>query len=447
LIDRWHDPRGLIEDAKKHKGRVLILTPWQAWADTLGKELDAPVLHAGITPTAAWNGIRAFAGGTDGIIVATRIGAWLSLFADRILLDEPENDDYKQDELSPRLDARWIVAETTALRSGLTLTAFGTTPRLGTIVDDWTTVPDINLPLSVESHRGHGKSDVDGLSTAALTKIEEAINGERSVVVLHPVRGERARITCHDCGWQAICPSCSFPVSLMGGMALCRRCGKKSNPPDTCPSCGGFDFSRGRAGTDRVHRQLENISKEITIVDTTTFYEMDLPAKSLVVVTDLSLIGGAVEDIRRRERLLLATRRIAAKVASVGGELHVSGSDEAIEEAQSWLTAEGVHRTWDAERSDRKTFGYPPIAWMAKVLVTGSDTEAQSIYKELQSKLPEGITLRGPFPVPFRAKSRAARQVIHVVLTGATTESALRKLLEPLARRAIIDLDPIAFFA
>ena len=447
LTDRWDGPRGLLTEAKKRAGRTLILTPWQDWANHLGTTLEVPVLHAGTTPTDAWNAIRAFAGSSSGIVVATRMGAWLSLFADTVLLDEPENDDYKQDEQSPRLDARWIVAEASALRPGLDIIAFGTTPRFGSNVD-WKEVPDLNLPLTLEPFQGRSHSEIDGLSATALTKIDEALAANRPVIILHPVRGERARITCRDCGWQAICPACDFPVSLVGASALCRRCGKKSSPPDECPSCGGFDFSRSRSGTDRIARQIQTDSKrEVPIVDVTSFYGMNLPDRVLVVLTDLALIGGAVEDIRRRERLVIATRRIAAKIASVNGELFASGSDEGIDEAQNWLTADGVAKTWESEKADRRSFGYPPMVWMAKILVDGTEQKASALLSSIQDRLPSGMELRGPFPVPFRAKSRKMRYVIHLVAKGSVTEKALRLLLEPLVGRAIIDLDPIAFFA
>jgi hypothetical protein len=57
-----------------------------------------------------------------------RVSAWLSVFADAVIIDEPENDDYKQDELTPRLDARWIVSETAQLAPHLSTIQASTTP-------------------------------------------------------------------------------------------------------------------------------------------------------------------------------------------------------------------------------------------------------------------------------------------------------------------------------
>lgn len=446
LVNRWHGPHGVLDEARKRSGKRLILTPWQDWAVALGKNLDVPVLHAGIASTSAWNIIRDFSYARDGIVVATRIGAWLGLFADAVIVDEPENDDYKQDELTPRLDARWTVAETASLRPGLSVITVGTTPRLGTNVASWRDVPDIVLPLTLEPFHARGRSDIEGISSAALDRIASARTEGRPVVILHPVRGERARITCRDCGWQAACPSCGFPVSLAGTAALCRRCGKKSVPPERCPSCGGSDFSRSRAGADRLLRQLGG---SVPVMDTATFSSIELPKNALVVLTDLSLIGGAVEDIRRRERLLISFRRIAAKIASAQGELHALGPEETLEEARAWLSADGVAKTWEAEKNDRKTFGYPPAVWLAKLLIAGTESAAETVSKDLANRMPSGLTLRGPFPVAFRPSSRGPRFVLHLVSTGngPTSESELRNLLEPLVGRAMIDLDPIAFFA
>lgn len=446
LIDRWHGPRGIIDEVKKRPGKRLILTPWQDWANALGKELDAPVLHAGASTTTAWKAVQDFTAAGDGILVSTRVGAWLCLFADVVILDEPENDDFKQDELSPRLDARWVVAEAASLRPGLSVIAIGTTPRLGTNVPSWGDVPDITLTLTLEPFHGRGKSAVEGISPAALERIAAARSAGRNVVVLHPVRGERARIVCADCAWQATCPSCGFPVSLStGSTALCRRCGKKSDPPAQCPSCGGSDLSRSRAGTDRLLRQLD---ASVTVTNLAGFAVLDLPTHAFVVVTDVSLVGGAVEDIRRRERLLISFRRIAAKTAAAQGELYALGPEDVLTDAREWLASAGVAKTWEAEAIDRKTFGYPPATKLAKILVTGTESDASRTMDELRNRVPPGLELRGPFPIEYRSTSRGRRFVLHAVATGTgSKERDLRNLLEPLAGRAIIDLDPVAFFA
>jgi hypothetical protein len=83
----------VLEQARTAKGRVLILTPWQHRADMLAKALSASVLHADMADGAAWSSVASFAERTSSVLVATRIGSWLSCVADTVIVDEPENDE------------------------------------------------------------------------------------------------------------------------------------------------------------------------------------------------------------------------------------------------------------------------------------------------------------------------------------------------------------------
>jgi primosomal protein N' len=185
----------------------------------------------------------------------------------------------------------------------------------------------------------------------------------------------------------------------------------------------------------------------VKIVDLSSFYDRMLEPDGLLVITDLSLIGGVAEDIRRKERLLIAWRRIAARASLSNTRVIAQGPEELLTDAVEWLTAQGVERTWNMERADRSAFGYPPATRLVKLIVSGTESVATSLMQDLEPLLKTGMSFRGPYPVAYRSASRGERQVVLLAALQAEPESNLISILDRFKKRAIIDLDPVAFFS
>lgn len=438
----------VLDIVSKSRGRTLVLTPWKHRADAYARMLQGDVLHADLAAGSAWNAWTRFACSDRSVLVATRIGAWLVACADTVVIDEPENDDFKQDELTPRLDARWLVDEANTLRPNLSIHRISTTPPLSIQAHGDATAPTISPRVSFEPVHRETRSSVDAITSAALTAIEDAVAKKRSVVVLHPIAGERGRIACRECGWSATCASCGFPLSRESTVARCRRCGKTEPLIAECPTCGGTDLSKSRPGKDRVARILAERfpSSNVRVLDLQDWHTSSFPSGTLMVVTDLALVGGYAEDIRRRERLVIAWRRLAAAAEQTGADLIVQASEELLLDAKKWLTSEGLLAAWDAEWKDRERFGYPPAIPLVKLLIDGTEEAANVLSQKAGASLPDWA-IRGPYPVPFRSTSRKTRFSINLLPPLNIDEATISACLEPFARAAIIDLDPIAFFS
>lgn len=439
----------VIELARKTPGRLLILTPWQNRAREIAQALDAPVLHAGLADGMAWQAWTQFVFKADGILVATRIGAWLAHAADAVIIDEPENDDHKQDELAPRLDARWLVNAANELKPSLEVIKIGTTPPLAEAPDmESINAPEIRVPISAIPFDRGSYSAISEINALTEIKIQEALADGRLVVILHPIKGERSRTVCRDCGWRAECEFCAFPLSQFETQTQCGHCGRKSGLPMACPVCGNADLGKSRAGKSKLAREIhERFEKEnIMILDLSEWREYQLEKNSLVVVTDLALIGGYAEDIRRRERLMIAWRRLAARVSTAKSELIVQGQAQLLDGARDWLTLAGFKTAWQKEWDERQTFRYPPATQRIKILIDGSENQVKEIKTRLEKSIPSDWSADGPYKVMFRAKTRKPRCVLHLLPISGASLSAIQSVLEPLAKEVMIDLDPIAFF-
>ncbi len=428
-VDATEQLIGRARDASR-ASRVLVLTPWKHRAEAFAAVLGAPQLTSDIAPGAAFRHWQGFLSKKHGVLVATKIGSWLAPMVDLVLIDEPENDDHKQDELAPRYDVRRIAAW--ASTKGARVEAYGVTPPLH--VDD--DAPTIDVPLEVHPRTRAGRSSIPMVESSTLDRLRDH-EGPR--IVVHPIRGEAAKFACRDCGWTASCSHCGFQVSSTKEGAMCRRCRKATDAPLSCVSCSGTDLGKAMPGIDRLKRLAASHEPELVIEwreSVPSDLERPLPDGCMVLVTDASLLAsGGTEDVRRREQIVIAFRRLAANVARAQGTLLIQVPESSYQDWEPWLMQDGFRTFRDREREDRRVFGYPPAARLIKII--GSD----------RLTVPALPGLRGPFPVAHRPRTREARFVWHVQVPDGMKEETLNGALSALAKAgAIIDLDPIAFF-
>ncbi len=435
---------------KQAQGRTLILTPWQSRADKIGASFQCSVLHADLASGSAWKAWTNFLANPLGRLVTTRLGAWLSLFADTLIIDEPENDDYKQDELAPRIDARRLIETAETLRTPTQTIFISTTPQLRlspTLVEQ--AIPTLTPTLTFEPRQHGSSSGISGLSGSAVQAIRTALEKQSSVIILHPIPGERSRIVCRDCSWTAPCPWCGFSLTRSKEGVECRRCHRSSEIPPVCANCKGADLNKSRTGKDHLAAQIAQAfpSAPIQVVDLPDWHRLSIPRGALILLTDLSLIGGVSEDIRRKERLAIAWRRIAATAQSAEGKLFVQGPEMLLTEARTWLEGSGLLKLWKTELSERAAFGYPPARQRIKLLFDGTIEQLEGTDLRLKEVLGKAWTIEGPLPVLFRSSTRKPRCIFHLLPPIDMNERDVHRNLEPFAKEAIIDLDPIAFFS
>jgi primosomal protein N' len=485
LADRFTAPRGVLATVRElahQKKRVLVLTPWTHRARWIAEQLNAECITSDDATGARFRAWSGFVRNTHGILVGTRMAAWLAGEADVVILEEPENDDHKQDELAPRYDARWLVDRAATL--GVSVIEIGLTPRLSCVVTSTSSaesrrmsyvVPACSIDSThdarrtthawIDTHRADW-SPIASLQRRTVTQIEEALRAQQPVYIIHPIHGDRARLRCADCGWTALCERCGAGLTTHDARLpthdsrrttpdarlpthdvrlICMRCHHTAASTVMCPTCGGSDLSRARPGRERLIADLDRhgFHKNVHVFSLGEWNELnELPSHACIVVTDLSLLAGAAEDVRRRERLIVATRRIADQCAVVNGTLILQGEAQLLTDATTWLTAEGCEAALTRELRDRETFGLPPAVRLIKIIIRGTREDAQRVLTTLDPSVASG-----PWPVTHLASSRLPRWIIHLTLPKETTDEAITALLAPLRQTNIlVDLDPVAFF-
>jgi primosomal protein N' len=160
-------------------------------------------------------------------------------------------------------------------------------------------------------------------------------------------------------------------------------------------------------------------------------------------------LGGATEDVRRQERLVIGFRRLASRVGEAQGTLLLQTppqDDETHSESiyASWLTPQGFATYRARELAERSLFKYPPTVRLVKCIIEGTLEQAEVWLQQAERLV--SASWRGPYPIDFRVKSRTSRFIAHAVFPAHTTESAIVNAMRPLKGHAWIDLDPLAFF-
>ncbi len=423
--------------------RVLILTPWTNRITSFMEALSTALpLHGDLASGSYFKHWSAFLTGQTNCLVATRMGAWLSSIADLVLIDEPENDDHKQDEQAPRYDARRI-ASWSAKYAGTIVEAFGLTPPLhaGAIA------PDINANLIVNVFHPKGRSAIPCLQADSLLTIHE--EADRPITIIHPIRGRAARLTCRDCGWQAPCEHCGAPLSANDDMAICRNCGKKQALPLSCPHCGSVDLGKAMPGIETLKKAWAKSEPTLSVDwrDTTNEHlERPFAQRALVVVTLSQLFGGLAEDIRHTERRLIAFRRLLNRVRAIDGLLIIQSNEQDLALWEAWKTGAGVQATYTTELTTRQVFRYPPTWRRVKCLIDGNEATVSSWIAHAKLRLAGQGEVESPSKISFRRPGSSERYIVHLLFSPEVSEAQLVTLLNPLAKGALIDLDPIAFF-
>lgn len=433
----------LLERVRANHGRTIVLAPFAQQATRIAETLGCDCLLSDDPKTVATSTWSSFLENESGILITTRVGAWLGLFADEIILLEPENDEHKQDEVSPRFDAR-LVAAWLQQRKHASLFVVGRTPPIH--VDTPAALIPIHPSLSIR-HR-QGRSDVPGICFDAVEKSTPQ-DGE-PLVIIHPIRGLRARCQCRTCGFVVACARCGSALRREQTQGLCDVCKIRQPLADECPNCGGQDFSGSPAGIELLKQEW--IKKDYPTCSSwrdgsPLALDTPFPENASVLVTEPQLLGGFAEDIRRTERLCRAYRLLASRVAEVNGRLTLQVHEGDIERWLNWLTPEGVQALNVSERTARNIFRYPPSVRLAKILIDAPGAQALAFSEQIKTKLarnPAFLELRGPFAAELRPKARP-RYVMHALFRPETSEALLIQLLSPFARQAKIDLDAVAF--
>ena len=334
------------------------------------------VLHSGLSQGELfdqWHGIR------DGRY-AVVIGSRSAIFAPQpdlglIVIDEEHEWTYKQNEPSPRYDAR-AAAEQLAELTGAVLVLGSATPDVvsyqralwgqstllelkervrpvfsGTQAVGITSTLEMP-PVDVVDMRDELKTGNRSIFSRSLQLglYQTLDKGEQAILFLNR-RGTAGFLQCRDCGFVPQCSACAIALSYHRHIdrdgaeierLLCHQCNRGRRPYDTCPMCGGARLRAMGLGVERVEEGLHELlpaartlrwDRDVTqgrhaheqilasfikgeadvLIGTQMVAKgLDLPAVTLVGVISAD-IGLHVPDFRSAERTFQLLTQVAGR--------------------------------------------------------------------------------------------------------------------------------------
>ena len=267
---------GMIEAAIALGKQALVLVPEIGLTPQMVSRFEAQLqtrvasLHSGLNDSerhCAWHLVRT---GQVKVLLGTR-SAVFTPFKDLgiCIIDEEHDLSYKQQE-GFRYSARDLLVRR-AFQEKVPVVMGSATPSLESLHN---VTNGRYQHLQLKQRAGSAKPPSLKLLDIRGEKIQEGVSRQLQLTMTSHLekggqvllflnrRGFAPVLMCHDCGWQASCPSCDANMTLHTGKQhdylQCHHCGEQEPAPEVCPSCESEEFIKVGQGTERLQETIES---------------------------------------------------------------------------------------------------------------------------------------------------------------------------------------------
>lgn len=264
---------GMIESVIAQGKQVLVLVPEIGLTPQTVKRFEAylqapvAVMHSGLNDKerhCAWSLVKTQ---QVNVLLGTR-SAIFTPFADLglCIMDEEHDLSFKQQD-GFRYSARDCLVRRAQLEN-VPVVLGSATPSLETLHNALSgryqhlhlkqragqaKMPKVQL-LDVR-----GQAEEEGISLPLRQEVETHLKAGGQVLLFLNRRGFAPVLMCHDCGWQAACPSCDANMTFHQHVneLRCHHCGYQAKAPLDCPNCGSTSFAKIGQGTERLETVVQ----------------------------------------------------------------------------------------------------------------------------------------------------------------------------------------------
>jgi len=276
----------LIEEAIATEGQVLFLLPEIALTTQIVERIkryfgDAiGVYHSKFNDNERveiWNKVL---NGRYKIVLGARSAVFLPFRQLKlIVVDEEHESSYKQNEPSPRYQARDAAVYLAHLhRAKIVLGS--ATPAIESYYNALShkyglvTLNErfggVALPvqevvsISEETKR---KKMVSYFSSVLIDDIQATLDKKEQVILFQNRRGYATILICKTCGFAPKCVNCDVSLTFhkSSGKLHCHYCGYHENSMRICPACGSVHIEQKGFGTERIEEELSLIFPDVKI--------------------------------------------------------------------------------------------------------------------------------------------------------------------------------------
>ncbi|MCF7826870.1 MAG: primosomal protein N' [Candidatus Marinimicrobia bacterium] len=189
-----------------------------------------------------------------------------------IIVDEEQENSYKQQDNEPRYHARDVALVRGREEKAVVLLG-SATPSLESyynlttnhyqglhLTKRWEKAkpPLVDL-IDMGAEREETRDYSNPFSRKLAEAITETLENGKQVILFQNRRGYAPIITCKDCNWTMTCPhdDISLTYHKIGNKMRCHFCDFEAPTPVSCPECRSLDLKFGGMGTQMVEEALE----------------------------------------------------------------------------------------------------------------------------------------------------------------------------------------------
>lgn len=469
----------LIEKAIAEGGQVLFLLPEIALTTQIVQRIQhyfgeaIGVYHSKFNNNERveiWNKVL---NGKYKVVLGARSAVFLPFKSLKlIVVDEEHEQSYKQQEPSPRYQARDVAVYLAHLYKAKAVLG-SATPSIesyyNAVNDKYGLVTmnarygGVELPLHEVvsiSEETKKKKMVSYFSELLINEIGQAIEQKEQVILFQNRRGYATILICATCGFAPKCVNCDVSLTYhkTSGKLHCHYCGYHQSSINICPACGSVHIEQKGFGTERVEEELSLVFPEARIarldVDSTRTKNglmqiiTDFQDKKTDILIGTQMVAKGLDfdnvtligvinadtlfnypDFRAFERSYQLLAQVAGRAGrrDKQGKVVIQAYDDQHRIIKQVIENKYLEMYHD-ELAERRQFLYPPFTRLIFINIRHKDQDilnvaAQHFANMLKSQL--GKRVLGPEqPMVSRIRNYYIRQVI----IKSDRDTAVRKV-------------------
>lgn len=385
------------------------------------------VIHSRLSEGQRFDVFRGILSGNLKII----IGARSALFAPLqnigiIIVDEEHDHSYKQSEKNPKYNAR-DSAVIRARQNNAAVLLGSATPSLESFYNARTgkykllelphralktKPPEVEIIDMLEELKSSSKfikyetPEKRFFSSKLISRINEALEKNQSIILLQNRRGYSAYLECQNCGNVKMCPNCDITLIYhkVKNHLRCHYCGHTEHLPDRCERCSSAEVLLKGTGTEKVEEEIIRLFPKARVnrMDADTVRRKDSHRKILKSFHDgyfnvlvgtqmiskgldfpnVYLVGVISADVGLLSPDFRSTERTFQLLMQVSGRPGRK-SDHGIVIIQTMHADNHIFPMigrhdyisfYEKEIGIRRSFSYPPFSRMCLIEVSGKDS-------------------------------------------------------------------------
>jgi primosomal protein N' (replication factor Y) len=353
-----------------------------------------------------WKGVYS---GRIRLVIGSRSSLFLPYrYLKTIIVDEEHDGSYKQD-MDPKYQVRYIV-QWMSFKLGIGVILGSATPS----VESYKAAEDGKINYIELKNRAKASKDLSYeiidmkdekkrgnwhyLSDRLVELINDSLNKNEQILLLHNRRGSSNFLQCEDCGKVEECINCSISLTPHGHELVCHYCDYKKAAPNECGFCGNVDIKHIGVGVKGLEVELKKYFPESRVVrvdsdtnskknahienyEAISSGEADIVVGTQAIATGLDIENvGLVAvinvdqhlnfpDFRANERSFQLLTQFAGRAGRgkiEGNVLFQVHQEDSI--VLKSIVTESYRDYVTSEMEFRRMFGYPPYSRMTRLI-------------------------------------------------------------------------------